>query len=105
MLQGLERILKNKAFTDCHAINKAREDYQTSSDSVKLFIQENNFKASPEHWEMIKDLYIRYRVFCNEEGSHPVNKQNFIKRLRAFGITIEKRNVGNIAFLSVQSNN
>lgn len=105
VLQGLERILKNKTFTDCNAVNEARESYQTSSDSVKLFLQENNLQASPEHWEMIKDLYIRYRIFCSEEGSHPVNKQNFIKRLRSFGITVEQRNVGNIAFLAVQPNN
>ncbi len=99
VLQGLERILKNKAFTDCRAINQAREDYQTSSDSVKLFMDENSYKASPDNWIMITELYPKYRAFCIEDGCKPVNKQNFIKRLKGFNIIIERRNVGNVAFV------
>ncbi len=99
VLQGLERILKNKAFTDCKAVNDARESYQTTSDSVRLFIDDNDYKASPEHWEQIKELYYKYRNFCFEDGFHHVNKQNFIKRLKGFGFVIEKRNIGNVAFI------
>jgi len=99
ILQGLERILKNKAFTDCRAINTAREDYQTNSDSVKLFIEDSNYKPSPEIWILIKELYTSYRSFCIEDGFKPVNKQNFIKRLKGFDIIIEKRNVGNVAYV------
>jgi len=99
VLKGLERILKNKAFTDCQAVNEARESYQTNSDSVKLFINDNGYKASPENYEQIKELYYSYRTFCIEDGFHPVHKQNFIKRLKGFGIVIERLNVGNVAYL------
>jgi len=101
VLQGLARILKNKAFTDCTAINKAREDYQTNSDSVKLFIEDNGYKHSPESWKLIKELYANYRNYCIEDGFKPVHKPNFIKRLKGFNIVIEKRNVGNVAFVEV----
>ena len=102
VLQGLERILKNKAFTDCQAVNDARESYQTNSDSVKLFINDNDYKASPEHSELIKDLYYSYRNFCIEDGFHHVHKQNFIKRLRGLGIVIEKKNIGNVAYIHTE---
>ena len=99
VLQGLERLLKNKGFTDCQAINAAREDYRINSDSVLVFMEENQYKPSPEHWEILKDIYIKYRNFCNEDGFKPVQKKNFIKRLKDSGVMIEKKNIGNVAFV------
>ena len=48
-----------------------------------------------------KELYIDYRVFCTEDGYKAISKHNFTKRLKSFGIIIEKRNVGNVAWLIV----
>ncbi len=99
VLQGLDRVLQNKAFTDCLAINQAREEYAVNSDNVRLFIDDNNYTPSPEHWLLIKDLYIAYRSYCIEDGNKPLNKHNFIKRLRSLKIVIEKRNIGYVAFI------
>lgn len=104
VLMGLERLLQNKGFTDCKAINAAREDYRINSDSVLLFLEENQYKPSPEHWEQIKELYIKYRAFCNEDGFKPVQKKNFTKRLNTGGIVIEKQKIGNVAFLKSETN-
>jgi putative DNA primase/helicase len=101
VLEGLDRILKNKAFTDSAAINQARDEYATNSDNVKLFLLDNNYKPDPENWVLIKDLYLTYRTYCIEDGCKPLSKHNFMKRMKALKVVIEKRNVGNVAFIII----
>jgi putative DNA primase/helicase len=100
VLQGLNRLLEQKQFTDCQAVREARQQYERQSDSVKMFVEEMGYQASPTAHELIKELYLEYRVYCNDDGFKPVNKSNFIKRLQGFGVVVEKRNVGNVAFVS-----
>lgn len=99
VLGGLNRLLKQKQFTDCQAVRAAREQYERQSDSVKMFIDETGYKASSTDYNLIKELYPEYREFCIEDGFRPFKKTNFIKRLQSSGIIVEKRNVGNVAFL------
>jgi putative DNA primase/helicase len=103
VLEGLNRLLEQKRFSHCEAAKQAVEQYKTQSDSVKLFIQENSYQPSPTSYKLIKDLYTAYRTFCLDDGFKPVNKTNFIKRLQSFGVQVEKRNVGNVAFLSLET--
>ncbi|MDW7691472.1 phage/plasmid primase, P4 family [Flammeovirgaceae bacterium SG7u.111] len=100
VLEGLNRLLKQKKFTYCDASNQAIEKYKTQSDSVKMFLDENNYQKSPTSYELIKDLYTKYRGFCMEDGYNPVNKSNFIKRLTACGVDVARKNMGNVAYLS-----
>tara|TARA_R110000823_G_scaffold213278_3_gene343227 strand:+ start:95 stop:1630 length:1536 start_codon:yes stop_codon:yes gene_type:complete len=100
VLDGLKRLLKQKGFTDCEAAKQAVEQYKSQSDSVKMFIDENNYSISPTDYTLIKELYFEYRSYCCEDGFRPVNKTNFIKRLGSYGFVIERRNVGNVAYLS-----
>ena len=100
VLDGLNRLLEQKRFTNCEAAKQAVELYKTQSDSVKMFIDENNYKSSPTDYRLIKELYTEYRAYCIEDGFKPVNKSNFIKRLSGFNVLVEKKNVGNVAYLS-----
>lgn len=99
ILLGLERILKQKNFSKCEAITNARSDYEKRSDSVKMFIEEFEYKTSTEY-TTIKDLYIQYKDFCIEDGFRPVNKSNFMKRLRHFKILVNRISIGNVAYVS-----
>lgn len=101
VLEGLNRLLEQKRFTDCEAVHLALEQYQTQSDSVKLYIDDKGYQKSCEEYKLIKELYQDYRSFCMEDGFKPVNKPNFIKRIQSCGFLIERRNIGNIAFLTM----
>lgn len=103
VLDGLKRLLAQKRFSDCDAAKRAVENYKSQSDSVNLYLEENQFQPSSSSHRLIKDLYQSYRAFCNEDGFKPVSKSNFIKRLQGLGIVVEKRNIGNVAFLQVSS--
>lgn len=100
VLIGLNRLLEQRSFSNCEAAKQAVEQYKTQSDSVKLFIDENSYQPSPDSYKVIKELYSEYRTFCIDDGFKPVNKTNFIKRLQNFGVTVEKKNIGNVAYLS-----
>lgn len=103
ILEGLNRLLKQRSFSHCEAARNQVEQYRKQSDSVQMFVDENGFQPSPTNYKLIKELYTIYRGFCIEDGFKPVNKTNFIKRLRSFGILVEKRNIGNIAFLKSEN--
>lgn len=102
VLEGLNRLLEQKGFSVCEAAKQAVEQYKIQSDSVKQFIEENGYQSSPTDHKLIKELYTDYRAFCSDDGCPPVKKTNFIKRVQGFGITVEKKNIGNVAYLSKQ---
>ncbi|STX37710.1 phage/plasmid primase, P4 family [Legionella feeleii] len=99
VLDGLQRIIKQKQFTDCESVRHAREQYERESDSVKQFIFEYGYQTSTIGYSLIKTLYEEYRSFCSDDGFKPVNKMNFSKRLKSMKINLERKNFGNIAFL------
>jgi putative DNA primase/helicase len=99
ILQGLDRILKQKKFSKCAAVENARSDYEKQSDSVKMFIEDFEYKTSTDYTP-VKELYNQYREYCIEDGFHKVNKTNFMKRLRHFKIIVERKSIGNVAFVT-----
>jgi putative DNA primase/helicase len=99
ILVGLERLLKQKKFSKCTAIENALFDYKKDSDSVKLFIDEFDYQTDPEEHTTVKELYNQYRPFCIEDGFRPVNKSNFMKRLRHHKIIVERKSGGNVAYV------
>ena len=99
-LDGLNRLLKQKGFTKCKAVEQAIEKYKTQSDSVKTFLDENKYKKSPTDYELMTMLYPEYCIYCNEDGLKRVSKINFKKRLLNFGVEVTRLNVGNVAYLS-----
>lgn len=100
ILNVLDGLLERKQFSDCDALKNALEEYRLNSDSVRLFLDENGYQASPDQYNLIKDLYFEYRAFCVEDGLRPVSKVNFKKRLEGIGIAIERINSGNVAYIS-----
>lgn len=99
ILQGLERLLTQKNFSKCEAINNARTDYEKQSDSVKMFIEDFEYTTST-YYTAISDLYGHYKDYCIEDGFHKVNKSNFMKRLRHFKILVERKSIGNVAYIT-----
>lgn len=101
VMNGLNMIITNKSFTNSNKVDAVLNRYETESDSVKQFLVENNYHSSPTNFQLIKSLYADYRSFCNEDGFRPVKKSNFIQRLEAIGIFIERKSLGNVAYISV----
>lgn len=101
ILEGLERLISQGGFTPSPLIEDELKRYKTESDSVKCFLEECGYDLVNKYggFETLKDLYNEYREYCREEGSLPVKKINFRKRLEADGIPVERRGIGNVVLI------
>lgn len=100
VLEGLNRLLEQKKFSDCDAAKAAIEQYKLESNSVQMFLADYSYSTSADSYQKIVDLYREYKQYCIEDGNTPFKKSNFIKQLKALNIVIDKINVGNVAYLS-----
>lgn len=90
VLEGLNRLLEQKRFSVCEAAQQAVEQYKTESNSVQMFLNENQYKSHPTNYKLVKELYQEYRVFCFDDGMQPFKKSNFIKQFRTLGYLVER---------------
>lgn len=104
ILQGLDRVLEQKNFSKCEAIENARSDYEKQSDSVQIFINEFEYKKATDEYTLISILYPQYKIFCIEDGYRPVGKSNFMKRLSHYKIFVNRLAVGNVAYIVTDRN-
>jgi putative DNA primase/helicase len=100
ILDGLNSLLKNKRFSDSDTVRKMLKDFREQSDSVHLFLTENDYRKSTGDYVSMKELFDGYRQFCNEDNFKALNKTNFTKRLESLNVQIEKRNFGKAVFLT-----
>jgi len=68
VLEGLNRLLEQRRFSDCTAAQQAVEQYKIESNSVQMFLNENDYQSSPTGYKYIKDLYPDYKAFCFNDG-------------------------------------
>jgi len=94
VLDGLGRLLKQKKFSDCKAAQQAVEQYKIESDSVQMFLNENEYKVSATNEIPLKDMFSEYRNYCLESGFKACSLRTFADRLRNSGYQIDRKNYG-----------
>jgi putative DNA primase/helicase len=87
VLIGLEKLLQNKKFSEVQEIEDALMQYKKESDSVALFVEDNEYVVSLDNkkFKPTQELYDEYKEKTKNNGSYPVSKINFSKRLRDLG--------------------
>lgn len=106
ILEGLNRILKNRKFSKCEAAEKALREFKKQSDSVALFLEDNESgRYEPALEEYVKQdfLFSEYRSFCTSNGFHPVSVRKFVERLEAIGFQTHRRNIGKVVYAKLIS--
>jgi len=99
-LEGLKRLIKNKKFSNCKASEDILKKYEMESNSVEMFIEDNNYKLSDgSDYVRLNVLFENYKAYCINEGRQPFNKTNFRKQLERLGIVADKNREGNIYYL------
>jgi putative DNA primase/helicase len=99
LLVGLNRIISQQKFTSCAKADKALSDFRRQSDSVALFLDEYSYKPSSSVKEPLADLYVRYKIFCADDGYKPVGKNKFSVRVENKGYEKTRLSSGSIAFM------
>lgn len=103
ILKGVERLLEQRKFSPSEAIENATRDYKNESDTAKLYLDEYEYKPST-NYTRIQDLYPNYKEFCLTGGYRPVNRSNFIKRLKHHDIIVMRKSVGYVAYVESELN-
>lgn len=98
-LDGLARLLQNKAFTYSDEIAKTLTDYRIASDPVQTFLLDEGIKPGPNE-EPLKDLYKVFKYTSDENGNRPITIRTFAERLRMVGFEIVRKSAGNVVYTS-----
>ena len=80
-LDGLNRVLKNNGFTICQAVQNELDEYSEQNNPVIGFLKE----LEPEidiYNQPTRDVYLRYKLYCSENGFTPMSAGEFSKILR-----------------------
>lgn len=88
-LEGLYRIRKNERFTESPEASRMLSEMKKETDSVAMFIDDENYKPSVDTRETFAGLYDCYKAHCKEGGYRIVSKRTFSKRLRNLGFKIK----------------
>ena len=96
VLEGLNRLLEQKRFSDCEAAQRAVEQYRIESDSVQMFLNEHSYKVSVTNEMPLKDMLNEYRNYCIESGFKACSLRTLADRLRNSGYQTERKNFGTV---------
>jgi putative DNA primase/helicase len=98
VLEGLDRLLKQKHFTYSKSVEDALKTYQAETDSVQQFL-EDGFWEKSEYPISAKHLSSEYHEYCQEHRYRASNHINFLKRLKSLGINVERKNTGRVVYI------
>ena len=94
VLEGLRRLLRQRGFTQSEGVAQMLQRYREESNSVALFLEEQQYIASTDQLITVAELYAAYRTHCLESGCHAVTKRHFTNRLRDMGVVFERKAPG-----------
>jgi len=94
ILEGLNRLMKQKGFSACKASEMMVNQYNIESDTVAVFMKEKGYRRSATKHIMRPLLYGEYREFCSTDGYKAVSNQNFGKGLEHAKYQLEVTNKG-----------
>ncbi|MDO6437132.1 phage/plasmid primase, P4 family [Cyclobacterium sp. 1_MG-2023] len=104
VLDGLRRIVENRKFSESPSIDKALNEFRTESDTVKRFIEENEYLPDLQKKILLKELYPEYKQFAFDEGNRVLSKPNFKKRLESLKIQVRRESDGIQVYISLNKN-
>lgn len=77
VLRGMRRLRANQRFTECAASEEALRTFIDESDTVVMFLEEENLGPSKSQRIAKHDLYQMYRSYCRSSGVTPLAKNAF----------------------------
>jgi len=103
VLEGLNRLLNQKKFTESESVKNQIEQYKLLSDTVKQYLQDDGYKIDASESKPLKDLYSEYKKYCGDNGHHNCSVRTFSERLKNIGFKIERKNYGMAVFIKKES--
>jgi putative DNA primase/helicase len=77
-LDGLKRVLDNNGFTICEKVQAELDEYTEQNNPIVGFFKELDIDVDILN-EQTKDVYLRYKLYCNDNGFNPMSASEFSK--------------------------
>ncbi len=90
VMDGIKRLVENKAFTHSSIVENIISKYRTESNNVAVFVKELNLKPSTDKKIRTNDLLTEYQLFCKTNGYHPSSRSKFHDRLKQLGFQLKE---------------
>lgn len=98
VLEGLDRLLDKKRFTQSEKIDAVINKYRTESNTIELFLTQNEIEKGVDSYMYLKDMHLTYKEFCKDECMSPVGKTIFSNDLRDRGYQVKRINKGMVVY-------
>lgn len=98
VLEGLDRLLKQKAFTYSDVSESMVEEFKKQSDNVRQFVEDEEIQISTNDYLSLKVMFEGYKNYCNEGGFRSCSIKTFSDRLKAIGFEMARRSEGMIVY-------
>ncbi len=98
-VNGLDRLLKQRKFTECEAIINAVKDFRQNSDSVSLFLEDGNYQPSANDQISLKSLFQLYKTFCSTFGYQFCSLKSFSERIDNLNYKTIRKSQGKVVYI------
>lgn len=80
-LDGLKRVLANNSFTICNKVQSELDEYNEQNNPIIGFFKELDIDSEVNN-QPTKDVYMRYKLYCNEGSFTPLSTIEFSKYVK-----------------------
>lgn len=101
VLEGMKRLVQNKAFTQSDIVNNQIKDYKNESDTAWLFLQEMGYVPDNSNYKTLRDMYGQYRTFCSENNYRAYSNRSFMKQLKSYHFETKRISSGQVIFCKI----
>lgn len=98
ILEGLKRIIHQKKFTQSVLVNEEVKTYRKESDSVAIFVDEENYIPAFNENIPLKLMYGEYKTYCYENGYRACSIRTLSERLKMLGFESKRKPQGNVIY-------
>jgi putative DNA primase/helicase len=101
VIEGMNRLLKNKNFTNSKSMDDMFKKVNIENNSVALFIQENEYfpvksdEVKKVDFKTLTELRDSYEKYCTSNGYRPVSTIELSRRLKNLGFEVKPKCTNN----------
>jgi putative DNA primase/helicase len=96
VLEGLKRLLYQKKLTQSDEVDKMIRQYRQQSDSVQLFLHDEDYEKDVQAEMSLKVLYNSYKTYCTESNYKTCSLRVFVDRLKNLDFVLTRKKKGNV---------
>ena len=104
VLNGLKKLLENKNFTESEIVKNQIHQYEIESDSVLMFLEDENYEKSLSKTIRLNNIYYEYRTYCSNNGFVPCSCKKFSQRLEKNKVIKKRTSECNVVYLEKKFN-